>query len=451
MPVSRRGRGPDDVPIPVSSSGSWAQHLANQGVNLDDTSVDWANAVPTAGSSFPFQVPRTAPLTPDEVALQQLQAMNAQAGFIYTFPMPEDLPVPPRLARRTPPAPSATRSPARRRSQQDRDQLPHTSLGDLLPTASEQSRRERELRRRRIAAKRRVAGSADTQCPQLPDASSGSTATSVPRTARAQRESVRRNAASRAPAAPESVPANRSRDAEPARAAGPPPRPEQPHARGGAAAPAAAPTSSQPARNSARLAELIAAQVAAEEEAALMLAAGVVEDEVRRGAQAPTPAAASPPTAAAAPDSPPRPAPEAAPARAEQPATRTPARAQRGVAAAVTPPFATGGADGAAQGGDWQISDFSYENLLELGSMAVSTGLPKAQLALFKPHSYTARVAGQEEECTICLEALDEGDEALRIACQHVFHHKCIIEWLAKTNRCPTCRFEVPRKGRLAP
>jgi hypothetical protein len=43
-------------------------------------------------------------------------------------------------------------------------------------------------------------------------------------------------------------------------------------------------------------------------------------------------------------------------------------------------------------------------------------------------------------ECPICLE---ENDEESRITCcinNHVFHKKCILEWIKKKPNCPLCR-----------
>jgi hypothetical protein len=109
-----------------------------------------------------------------------------------------------------------------------------------------------------------------------------------------------------------------------------------------------------------------------------------------------------------------------------------------------------GGAAGAAApggGGEWEMADFSYEALLELGSMAVPTGLDKRQLQRYKPHSYAppAGGAGDAAECTICLDDVAPGAMVLQLQCKHVFHGACILPWLAQTNRCPTCRFEIPR------
>lgn len=99
---------------------------------------------------------------------------------------------------------------------------------------------------------------------------------------------------------------------------------------------------------------------------------------------------------------------------------------------------------GPREDGAWEISDFSYEALLELGSNAVSTGLDAKQLARYK--TTTQPKDSERADCTICLEEIHPGDQVMKLACQHVFHPQCIIAWLQRTNHCPTCRFEIPRK-----
>jgi hypothetical protein len=137
-----------------------------------------------------------------------------------------------------------------------------------------------------------------------------------------------------------------------------------------------------------------------------------------------------------------------------------------------TLPVATGRrrGPGGAGGGQWELQDFSYEALLELGSMAVSTGLDKKQLERMKPVAYAgcasskfrrgrvpsasgSREAGGSgrpertlEECAVCIEEISLGSKVIELGCHHTFHFECIIPWLARTNRCPTCRFEIIRK-----
>ena len=48
-------------------------------------------------------------------------------------------------------------------------------------------------------------------------------------------------------------------------------------------------------------------------------------------------------------------------------------------------------------------------------------------------------------ECCICLDDNNEGDLAIRLPnCSHIFHKKCILDWLQRKCTCPVCRYEYP-------
>lgn len=44
--------------------------------------------------------------------------------------------------------------------------------------------------------------------------------------------------------------------------------------------------------------------------------------------------------------------------------------------------------------------------------------------------------------CAICLE--EEKEEVKRMPCGHVFHARCIQQWLANSHLCPLCRHAMP-------
>lgn len=45
----------------------------------------------------------------------------------------------------------------------------------------------------------------------------------------------------------------------------------------------------------------------------------------------------------------------------------------------------------------------------------------------------------KKDTCTICLNEV----KAVPLACGHVFHKKCINEWLKENSSCPNCREKV--------
>ena len=49
-----------------------------------------------------------------------------------------------------------------------------------------------------------------------------------------------------------------------------------------------------------------------------------------------------------------------------------------------------------------------------------------------------------ELECSICLEKMDKGNDIVSLdICDHIYHEKCIREWLNKSRICPLCRSNV--------
>ncbi|CAI2378074.1 unnamed protein product [Moneuplotes crassus] len=58
----------------------------------------------------------------------------------------------------------------------------------------------------------------------------------------------------------------------------------------------------------------------------------------------------------------------------------------------------------------------------------------------FTPENYN-----EDEACPVCLEEFKEEDEIITLPCngRHIFHTKCILEWLPRNNACPLCKEPV--------
>lgn len=49
-----------------------------------------------------------------------------------------------------------------------------------------------------------------------------------------------------------------------------------------------------------------------------------------------------------------------------------------------------------------------------------------------------------EENCSICMEEIEKGNEIIRLPCKHIFHEKCIKSYLLEYNyKCPLCRYDI--------
>lgn len=53
--------------------------------------------------------------------------------------------------------------------------------------------------------------------------------------------------------------------------------------------------------------------------------------------------------------------------------------------------------------------------------------------------------ANEDKECCICLSKYKEREEVRQLPCSHMFHQKCVDQWLRITSCCPLCKKELER------
>ncbi len=72
------------------------------------------------------------------------------------------------------------------------------------------------------------------------------------------------------------------------------------------------------------------------------------------------------------------------------------------------------------------------------------------------PRWYTPRFNSGVEECILCLEPFQSGEQISILACHesHLFHYDCLRQWKIKSDTCPMCRepirdarFSKPKTG----
>jgi hypothetical protein len=74
------------------------------------------------------------------------------------------------------------------------------------------------------------------------------------------------------------------------------------------------------------------------------------------------------------------------------------------------------------------------------------SSLNKKQLRKFLlTKNFCKKVEGKFElpSCCICISDIKLKEKVILISCGHLYHDKCIIEWLRKSKNCPTCRFNI--------
>jgi len=60
------------------------------------------------------------------------------------------------------------------------------------------------------------------------------------------------------------------------------------------------------------------------------------------------------------------------------------------------------------------------------------------------PREKVSCAPDEEQQCPICLKAVEEGDSLMTLPCCHSFQDACVTAWLGKAANCPLCRAELP-------
>lgn len=100
------------------------------------------------------------------------------------------------------------------------------------------------------------------------------------------------------------------------------------------------------------------------------------------------------------------------------------------------------------RGADGETSRLPLHSVLQMVRQHESrqqTGAQEDTIAALPTRTYTAdtSVSGDENRCQICMEDFEEGDELRTLPCFHLFHAKCVDQWLKVSSVCPTCRHKV--------
>ena len=89
---------------------------------------------------------------------------------------------------------------------------------------------------------------------------------------------------------------------------------------------------------------------------------------------------------------------------------------------------------------DLNLNDADLDRLIQRRR---ETGMSNEQIDRLESTHVTDDLSKSlsEECCSICLDSFGEGLTIRKLAsCHHVFHQKCIDEWLARKGECPNCK-----------
>uniref|UniRef100_A0A7S1IYE8 RING-type domain-containing protein n=1 Tax=Eutreptiella gymnastica TaxID=73025 RepID=A0A7S1IYE8_9EUGL len=453
---------------------------------------DLSRAIPIAGNAFPLHKPKPRPMTEDERALRELEAMNARVGFIKTYPIPEHM------------GPSSSQSARLERHRQ----VTQSDIKQRREAALQQS-----LWRRQQATGVRNSQTGFTSCRELQEARRslndfGGSLAEVLESPSAVRERKRQNQQlntgqrstlrqgySTGPDCTHRPTSQRAPTPERTHRSAAPPRMQLADPPRQVFTPAYPTPVDVPAPTSARSPSLSSLQSHPDPELAPeevdSLARALHMDPARTeqvldtlydtvtdlydainsivAGRADPPDPRPPPSTYGSGRAPPEPI---APVEPPQRLVAAPGGRQTGpVVPRYHTPYANhwDGVESTAwrpsrrivhrsssahpavdrsQESGWELSDFSYENLLELGSMAVQVGLTKQQIARIRKFLYADgrhKNLTNVKDCPICLEAFQPASRCQMLQCEHVFHEDCLVPWLLKNKKCPCCRHDVGR------
>ncbi|CAK7354916.1 unnamed protein product [Dovyalis caffra] len=81
----------------------------------------------------------------------------------------------------------------------------------------------------------------------------------------------------------------------------------------------------------------------------------------------------------------------------------------------------------------------------EMESMDIQAGpVPAAKSCIDALERVDFDGSASARDCTVCMEEIDAGREAIRMPCSHVYHSDCIVRWLQTSRLCPLCRYRMP-------
>ncbi|GMI63750.1 Arabidopsis Toxicos en Levadura 92 [Hibiscus trionum] len=99
----------------------------------------------------------------------------------------------------------------------------------------------------------------------------------------------------------------------------------------------------------------------------------------------------------------------------------------------------------------WQMNslDSAYREITDIYDVNGAKGLSRSCIQKLPMHEFQSSELIKSNDfdqpsCSICLQSLKDGELARNLPrCGHIFHLKCIDEWLKREGTCPMCREHV--------
>jgi DNA-directed RNA polymerase subunit RPC12/RpoP len=79
-----------------------------------------------------------------------------------------------------------------------------------------------------------------------------------------------------------------------------------------------------------------------------------------------------------------------------------------------------------------------YRSMHGIKPPTARSALRDIEVVFYNPNEHT-----ESTDCVVCQEDFKKDEQLLRLECKHIFHKKCLKEWLERHNTCPMCRHEL--------
>lgn len=97
--------------------------------------------------------------------------------------------------------------------------------------------------------------------------------------------------------------------------------------------------------------------------------------------------------------------------------------------------------------GNYMIDDegATYEDLMRLdeNNFNKGNGFREDELRRLRVVPFVMKNFKNKESCSICMSEFKSADFIIKLGCEHIYHEKCIKEWLARKKNCAVCKYEV--------
>ena len=90
-----------------------------------------------------------------------------------------------------------------------------------------------------------------------------------------------------------------------------------------------------------------------------------------------------------------------------------------------------------------RIQNLARREVGESNEGEIDGPIAAADIKKLKWKCFKKKKDEQDNECSICCLPIENRQQYLNLKCKHVYHKRCLQEWLRKNNRCPLCRSDI--------